>query len=97
MDRPVRYGPSFKKPSAKVLRQARQKNGQRTFKAELRAVLDAAPVTLKAMNLLLGRTDDPQKAVAGIRTPFYNCQHEFHYLHDRHLTRGSCCATGVFA
>ncbi len=31
IDRPVRFGPQFKAPSRKVLRQARQANGERMF------------------------------------------------------------------
>lgn len=63
LDRPVRYGPSFKKPARKVLRKERQKRGKRMFERdELRAVLRAAPATLKAMILLgincgFGNTD----------------------------------------
>ena len=54
IDRPVRYGPTFKKPSAKVLRQERMKKGRRTFEAEeVRTLLKAASPTLRAM-LLLG-------------------------------------------
>ena len=34
IERPVRFGPSFEKPSAKVLRANRQKNGPRMFKRE---------------------------------------------------------------
>ena len=53
IDRPVRFGPSFKKPSATVLRRARQKKGQRMFEApELRRLIAAAGIPLKAMILL---------------------------------------------
>jgi integrase len=53
-DRPVRYGPTFKKPAKKVLRKARAARGPRMFEAaELRKLVDAAGVQLKAM-LLLG-------------------------------------------
>ncbi len=53
IDKPVRYGPQFKKPSASVLRRHRAKNGERMLEAdELRRLLDAAPVQLKAMILL---------------------------------------------
>jgi integrase len=53
IDKPVRFGPSFKKPSASVLRRHRVKGGERMLKAaELRTLLDAAPVQLKAMRLL---------------------------------------------
>jgi integrase len=51
---PVRYGPQFKKPSAAVLRRHRAKSGERMIEAaELRELIDAAPVQLKAM-LVLG-------------------------------------------
>jgi integrase len=54
IDQPMRYGPGFKRPSKKVLRQARHAKGPRLFEpAQLRSLLDAAGVQLKAM-LLLG-------------------------------------------
>jgi integrase len=54
VDRPFRYGASFKRPSRKVLRLERAKKGPRMFEAaELRRMLDAARQPLKAM-LLLG-------------------------------------------
>jgi integrase len=50
---PPRFGPSFKKPSAKVLREARAKRGLRMFERdELLAVLNHVGVNLKAMALL---------------------------------------------
>ena len=53
IDRPVRFGPSFKKPTRKVLRLNRAKNGSRMFEAaEIRSLLDAANSTMKAMILL---------------------------------------------
>lgn len=53
IEKPVRFGPAFKKPSRKVLRQARQANGERMFEAtELRTIIAAAEVPLKAMILL---------------------------------------------
>ena len=53
IDRPVRYGQSFKKPSKRVLRLQRQKKGKRMFEAiELRRILDSAPQPLRAMILL---------------------------------------------
>jgi integrase len=61
--KPVRYGPGFKKPSRKVLRLARAARGPRMFEAaELRSMLDAAGVPLRALLLLgvncgLGNTD----------------------------------------
>ncbi len=51
---PVRYGPGFKRPSKKTLRKARSAKGPRMFEAaELRKLIDAAGVQLRAM-LLLG-------------------------------------------
>ncbi|HWB11553.1 MAG TPA: hypothetical protein VG826_20145 [Pirellulales bacterium] len=50
---PLRYGQSFQKPSAKVLRKERHKNGLRMFQAaELRRIIAAAGVPLKAFVLL---------------------------------------------
>ncbi len=63
IDKPPRFGADFKKPSAKVLRQARAARGLRMFeREELLAVLDAATVNAKAMILLginggLGNSD----------------------------------------
>ncbi|MEE9602963.1 MAG: tyrosine-type recombinase/integrase, partial [Thermoguttaceae bacterium] len=53
IDKPVRFGPTFKKPSSRIMRAHRQKNGPRMFEAsELRTILDAAPQPLRAMILL---------------------------------------------
>lgn len=53
VDRPIRYGPAFKRPSKKVLRKARQANGPRMFEShETRAMIEAASVQLQAMILL---------------------------------------------
>lgn len=53
LDKPIRFGPDFKKPSAKVLRQNRAKAGPRMFeREELLALLDVAGPNLKAMILL---------------------------------------------
>jgi integrase len=50
---PIRYGPGFKRPSKKTLRLEKAKHGTKLFTAEeLRRVIDAAPVPLKAMILL---------------------------------------------
>jgi integrase len=52
-DRPVRYGPQFKKPSASVMRRHRAQAGERMLEADqLRGLIGAAPVPLKAMFLL---------------------------------------------
>jgi integrase len=53
IDRPVRFGPMFTKPSRKTMRQARHARGPRMFEAhEIRAMVDAAGPQLKAMILL---------------------------------------------
>ena len=53
IDKPVRFGPEFKKPSAGVLRRHRAANGERMIEAApLKRLLGAAPVPLKAMILL---------------------------------------------
>jgi integrase len=53
IDRPVRHGPLFRRPGRKALRQARHARGVRMFEAaELRRIIDAANVHLKAMILL---------------------------------------------
>jgi integrase len=63
LDKPMRYGPHFKRPSKKTLRLARAAKGPRMFEAEqIRTLLDRAAQPLKAMTLLgincgLGNTD----------------------------------------
>jgi integrase len=63
IDRPVCFGPEFVRPSEKVLRLHRMKQGPRLFKAEeIRQMLAGAGAQLKAMILLginggLGNTD----------------------------------------
>jgi integrase len=63
IDRPVRFGPQFKQPAKRILRQARQQNGKRMFEAEeLGRIIGAAKQPLKAMILLainggLGQSD----------------------------------------
>jgi integrase len=53
IDRPMRFGPGFKRPSKKTLRLHRAKQGPKLFAAEeVRALLDAASAQLKAMILL---------------------------------------------
>lgn len=53
IDRPMRYGPTFKRPSKTTLRRERQKKGLRMFEAaELKRIIAAAGVPLKAMILL---------------------------------------------
>src|SRR5262249_3164538 len=54
IDRPVRYGQGFKRPSRKTLRLDKAKKGAKLFTAEeIRSLLEAAGVHLRAM-LLLG-------------------------------------------
>jgi len=53
IDKPIRYGPTFKRPSKRVLRKERNARGPKMFEAdEIRSMLDAAGVQLKAMILL---------------------------------------------
>jgi integrase len=53
VEKPVRYGPQFVKPSKSVLRKHRATNGHRMFQAaEIRAMFDSAGTSLKAMILL---------------------------------------------
>ncbi len=53
IDKPIKMGPGFKPPSRKTLRAARQAKPLRLFEAsDLRQVIAAAPVALKAMTLL---------------------------------------------
>ncbi|KKK80205.1 hypothetical protein LCGC14_2825820, partial [marine sediment metagenome] len=63
IDNPVRFGPGFRKPTAKVLRQARARGGLKMFERdELLRALECAKPNLRAMILLavnggLGNTD----------------------------------------
>jgi len=53
IEHPVRYGPTFKRPSQRVLRRARLANGDRMFEAPaLRMILGAASQPLRSMILL---------------------------------------------
>lgn len=53
IDKPVRFGPEFKKPSASVLRRHRASKGKRLFEAAaLRTLIAKASVQLKAMIIL---------------------------------------------
>jgi integrase len=53
IDRPIRFGPLFKKPSKKTLRIHRAKSGAKLFTAEeVRRLIDAAGQPLRAMILL---------------------------------------------
>lgn len=63
IDKPIRFGPHFKRPSAKAMRLAKADAGLRLFtRAELKAVLDVADEPMKTMILLgincgLGNSD----------------------------------------
>jgi integrase len=53
IDRPIRFGPMFKRPSRKVVRLHRAEQGKKLFAAsEIRRLIDAAGVQLRAMILL---------------------------------------------
>jgi hypothetical protein len=53
IDKPIRYGPGFNRPSKRALRKERNGSGPRMFEAsEIRAMLDKAGQPLKAMILL---------------------------------------------
>ena len=53
LDRPVRFGTEFKKPTRKTMRLNRAKNGKRLFTApELKTIIAAASQPMKAMILL---------------------------------------------
>lgn len=53
IDRPIRFGPTFKRPARKVLRKARAAKGERMFEAaQIRDMLAVADVQMKAMILL---------------------------------------------
>jgi integrase len=53
IDKPIRYGSTFKRPPKRVLRRAKLAAGPRMFEAdELRKILDAAPLQLRGMALL---------------------------------------------
>jgi integrase len=72
IDRPVRYGDSFRKPSRTVLRKARQKKGPRMFTApELRSIIKASSPQMRAMILLgincgLGNNDCAKLTTAAL-------------------------------
>lgn len=69
---PIKYGQGFKRPSPRVLRQARNKKGKRMFEAaEIRAMIDNATRPLKAMILLgincgMGNTDCARLPVSAV-------------------------------
>jgi integrase len=72
IDKPIRFGPQFKKPSKKIIRQARQARGLQMFEAhEIRAMLKHAGTQLRAMILLgvnagLGNEDVGRLPIAAV-------------------------------
>jgi integrase len=72
LDLPIRYGPSFKKPSKKTMRLHRAQKGLQLFRAEeIRSMIAAADQPLKAMILLganvgLGNTDCARLPLAAL-------------------------------
>jgi len=53
IDKPVRFGPTFKRPAKRILRAERQRKGSRVFEARhLRRIIKAADPQLRAMILL---------------------------------------------
>jgi integrase len=63
IDKPMRFGPTFKRPAKRILRAHRQSNGRRMFEAaELCKIIETADQPLRAMILLgincgFGNTD----------------------------------------
>ncbi len=72
IDRPVRFGPTFKRAPRKLLRKARAKKGAMMFAAnEIHQLLDAADVQMRAMILLgancgFGNADVGQLPISAI-------------------------------
>jgi integrase len=79
IERPVRFGPLFKRPAKHVFRKARAANGEKMFEAaELRQLIEAAPVALKAMILLgvnagMGNTDCGSLREKHLKHGWYDC------------------------
>lgn len=62
IDKPIRYGSSFKKPSKKAIRKARNGNGKRMFEAEeLRLILDALDGKEVRTTRIDDETGEPEK------------------------------------
>jgi len=72
LDKPVRFGPGFAKPSAKTLRKTRAAHGVRMFTpVQARALLDHATTNMRAMLLLglnagLGNTDLAELPISAV-------------------------------
>lgn len=81
VDKPIRYGSAFKKPSKKVIRKARNGIGERMFEPEeIRLILATAGQPFKAMVLLgvncaFGQTDVSSLPISAI--DFDNCWVDF--------------------
>jgi integrase len=53
IEKPMRFGPTFKRPTTRIMRAHRQKHGNRLFEAgQLQAIIDKAGQPLKSMILL---------------------------------------------
>lgn len=67
IEKPIRFGASFKKPSRKVIRKARQAAGSRMIEAEdLRKLITAARQPMRAMILLALNCGFGQSDIAGL-------------------------------
>jgi len=67
IDKPIRYGPGFKKPPRRAIRAARLKKGPRMFEAEaVWAILESADKPMKAMVLLACNCGFGQSDVSGL-------------------------------
>lgn len=76
IEKPVRFGPEFVKPSKKVMRQVRQAKGPRMFEAaELRKIIANAETALKAMVLLACNCGFGQSDIAALPTRAIDLKH----------------------
>lgn len=72
IEKPMRFGPGFKPPTAKVIRQQRQQAGKLMFESdELKTILNHARQPLKAMTLLalncaFGNSDAAELPISAI-------------------------------
>lgn len=72
IEKPMRYGPGFKPPTAKVIRQQRQQAGKLMFESnELKTILEHArqplsAMTLLALNCAFGNSDVAELPVSAI-------------------------------
>ena len=70
IDRPSRFGPGFKRPSKKTIRLHRAKQGPKLFTAEeIRRLLDAAGVQMKAMIFWASTRASATPTAATCRSP----------------------------